>query len=308
VRPIFGDGILIKVLTVGGFKRLDNKTVALIRLIRPQQWYKNLLVFIPAVYALSLFEYRLWPTMLLSFISACLVSGANYILNDIHDLERDKRHPSKRFRPLPSGLVSPMEALAFCFFVLSAGFLSAYLVNQGFFLTITTFFLVTQLYTFVLKRYPFVDIVTISFNYVIRAVAGAYAIEVPASPWLIVGIFFLALLLSTGKRAGELMELKEEAMEHREVLRFYTEEWVSQGLTMASTLVILTYAIYCIEVHGSRLLPTLPLAVYLIMRYNHLVRSSPDMASNPHRLFSDKGFFSSFALWLILTVLLLYLI
>jgi len=292
---------------VGESKHLD-KAVALVRLIRPQQWYKNLLVFIPAVYAFLLFEYRLWSTMLLSFTSACLVSGANYILNDIRDLEKDRLHPSKRFRPIASGIVSPAEALVFCLFVLFAGLISAYTVNQGFFLTMIIFFLITQLYTFILKRYPFVDVVTISVNYVVRAVAGAYAIEVPASPWLIVGIFFLALLLSIGKRAGELRELKGEAAKHRETLRFYTEEWISQGLTTASTLVILTYAIYCIEVHGNRLLPTLPLAVYLIMRYNHLIRSDIEAASNPHKLFRDKGFSTSFILWLILTVLLLYLI
>lgn len=296
----------MKVRPVNGSRHLV-KTSALVRLIRPQQWYKNLLVLIPAVYARMLFAYRLWPTMLLSFFSACLVSGANYILNDIHDLDRDKLHPRKRLRPLPSGLVSPMEALAFCLSILSLGFLSAYLVNREFLSAMVAFFLATQLYTFIVKHYPFADIVSLSINYVIRAVAGAYAIKVPASPWLIVGIFFLALLLSIGKRAGELRELKEEAVKHRDALRFYTEEWLSQGLTTTSTLVILTYAIYCIEVHGNTLLPTLPLAVYLVMRYNHLVRSQVDVANNPHKLFRDVGFSASFMAWLTLTVLLLYL-
>lgn len=291
-----------------GCSRYLVKTSAFIRLIRPQQWYKNLLVLIPALYAHALFEYRLWPTMLLSFASACLVSGANYVLNDIHDLDRDRLHPSKRLRPLPSGLVSRTEALVFCLSVLSLGLISACSVNREFLSAMAAFFLATQLYTFLLKQYPFADVVTLSVNYVIRAVAGAYAIEVPVSPWLIAGVFFLALLLSIGKRAGELRELKDGAEKHRSVLRFYTEEWLSQGLTTASTLVILTYVIYCIEVHGIRLLPTLPLAVYLVMRYNYLVRSYADVASNPHRLFRDRGFSVSSAAWFILTALLLYVI
>ncbi|MEM2848752.1 MAG: UbiA prenyltransferase family protein, partial [Candidatus Bathyarchaeia archaeon] len=180
---------------------------AFIKMIRPYQWYKNLLVIVPAVFSLSLFKPSIWLILLVTFTSACLVSGANYIINDIKDLEKDKKHPSKRFRPLPSNLISVREATILSILTAFVGFIIAYYVNLNVLLLMILLFLNTQLYSFLLKNYALIDVVDVSLNYVIRAVAGAYAISVPATPWLMVGVFSLALLLSFGKRVGELLEL-----------------------------------------------------------------------------------------------------
>lgn len=281
---------------------------AFIKMLRPHQWYKNLLVIVPAFFSLSLFKLNLWPTLLATFTSACLVSGANYIINDIRDLERDKKHPSKRFRPLPSNLISVREAAILSILTTFAGFITAYYVNLNVLLLMILLFLNTQLYSFLLKNYAFIDVVDVSLNYVIRAAAGAYAISVPASSWLVVGIFSLALLLSFGKRVGELLELGDGAENHRTALKYYRRAQTRRGMLAASLLVVAVYIVYSLHIHGVKFILTIPLAIYLVAFYTNTVWKNVSVASNPSILFRYWGFASAFTVWLILAVVLLYLL
>ncbi|MEM1558409.1 MAG: UbiA prenyltransferase family protein, partial [Thermoproteota archaeon] len=221
---------------------------AFITLTRPNQWYKNLLIIVPAVFSQSMFKLDLWPSLIASFASACLTSGANYILNDIRDLERDKKHPIKRLRPLPSNLISIRTAAILSILTASTGFTIAYCVNLNVLICMIMLFLNTQIYSFTLKDYALLDVADVSLNYVIRAIAGAYAISVPISPWLIVGIFSLALLLSFGKRVGEILELGDNAETHRKALKYYKKIQIRRGLFIVSFLVIVVYTIYSINV------------------------------------------------------------
>jgi 4-hydroxybenzoate polyprenyltransferase len=284
------------------------KPLTLVSLIRPYQWYKNLLIFVPLIFSLRLFEWKSWPPAFSAFVSACLVSSAGYIINDVHDLEKDKIHPTKRFRPLPSGEISVRIALLVFVAMAFVGFLLAYLVNFELFSMMAILFACSLLYTFLLKNYVVVDVLAISINYVIRTIAGAYAIAVHISPWLIIGIFFLALLLALGKRVGELAELRELAVTHRSTLNEYDMAWMNQWQSIASALVILTYALYCVEVHGLKLLPTVPIAVYGVMRYSLVTKRRPDMASHPHRtVLMDRPLLASLAVYVTTTLVLLYL-
>lgn len=282
--------------------------IAFVKLIRPNHWYKNLLVILPAVFSLSLFKQYLWFNLLATFTSACLVSSSNYILNDIRDLERDRKHPVKRLRPLPSNLISVRCALLLSILMASTGFAIAYYVNLNVLSFMILLFLNTQLYSFILKDYAFIDVATVSLNYVIRAVAGAYAISVPASPWLIIGIFSLALMLSFGKRVGELLELGDKAETHRKVLRYYGKIQTRLGLLMASLLVIVVYTIYSLHVHGVKFAPTLPLAIYLVLFYNDIVWKDTVVTNNPSLLFKYWKFTLAFIIWLISVFILLYLL
>lgn len=281
---------------------------AFIKMIRPYQWYKNLLVIVPAVFSLSLFKPSIWLILLVTFTSACLVSGANYIINDIKDLEKDKKHPSKRFRPLPSNLISVREATILSILTAFVGFIIAYYVNLNVLLLMILLFLNTQLYSFLLKNYALIDVVDVSLNYVIRAVAGAYAISVPATPWLMVGVFSLALLLSFGKRVGELLELGDGAETHRTALKYYKSVKIRHGLLAASLLVVAVYIVYSLHVHGVKFILTIPFAMYLVAFYTNIVWRDVSVAGNPSLLFRYFKFTLAFAVWLILVVALLYLL
>ncbi|MBS7611042.1 UbiA prenyltransferase family protein [Candidatus Bathyarchaeota archaeon] len=281
---------------------------AFIKMIRPHQWYKNLLVIVPAIFSLSLFKISIWPILLTTFTSACLVSGANYIINDIRDLERDRRHPSKRLRPLPSNLISIREATILSILTAFAGFSIAYHVSLNVLLLMILLFLNTQLYSFLLKSYALIDVTALSLNYVIRAVVGAYAISVPASPWLVVGIFSLALLLSFGKRVGELLELGGGAETHRTALKYYRKIQIKRELLAASLLTVIVYIVYSLHVHGVRLILTIPFAIYLVAFYTNIVWRDVAVASNPSMLFRYWKFTSAFTVWLILVVVFLYLL
>jgi 4-hydroxybenzoate polyprenyltransferase len=281
---------------------------AFIKLIRPHQWYKNLLVIVPAIFSLSLFRVEIWPTLLASFTSACLVSGANYIINDIRDLEKDRRHPSKRLRPLPSNLITVREAAILSILIALAGFFIAYYVNLNVLLMMILLFLNTQLYSFLLKDYALIDIASVSLNYVIRAVAGAYAISVPASPWLVVGVFSLALLLSFGKRVGELLELGDDAENYRTSLKYYRRIYAKYGLSTTSILVIAVYTIYSLQVHGVKFILTIPFAAYLVASYTNIIWRNTAVANNPSILFKYWRFTLVFAIWIILVLALLYLL
>jgi len=281
---------------------------AFIKLIRPHHWYKNLLVIVPAIFSLSLFRLEIWPILLASFTSACLISGANYIINDIRDLEKDKRHPSKRLRPLPSNLISVRGAAILSTLIALAGFFIAYYVNLNVLLMMILLFLNTQLYSFLLKNYVLIDITSVSLNYVIRAVVGAYAISVPVSPWLVIGIFSLALLLSLGKRVGELLELGDYAENYRTSLKYYGRMHAKYGLSATSILVIAIYTIYSLQVHGIKFILTIPFAVYLIVSYTSTIWRNTAVASNPSILFKYWKFTLVFAIWIILVLALLYLL
>jgi len=281
---------------------------AFIKLIRPHQWYKNLLIIVPAVFSLSLFRPDIWPILVSSFASACLVSGANYIINDIRDLERDKKHPGKRLRPLPSNLISVREAAILSILTAFAGFSIAYCVNLNVFLLMILLFLNTQLYSFLLKDYAPIDVASVSLNYVIRAVTGAYAISVPVSPWLVVGIFSLALLLSFGKRVGEIIELGDDAEAYRTALKYYRKMHTRYGLLAASILVIAVYTIYSLQVHGVKFILTIPFAAYLVVFYTNIVWRNTAVASNPGILFKHWKFTLAFTAWIILVLTLLYLL
>ncbi|MEM2240170.1 MAG: UbiA family prenyltransferase [Candidatus Bathyarchaeia archaeon] len=281
---------------------------AFITLTRPNQWYKNLLIIVPAVFSQSMFKLDLWPSLIASFASACLTSGANYILNDIRDLERDKKHPIKRLRPLPSNLISIRTAAILSILTASTGFTIAYCVNLNVLICMIMLFLNTQIYSFILKDYALLDVADVSLNYVIRAIAGAYAISVPISPWLIVGIFSLALLLSFGKRVGEILELGDNAETHRKALKYYKKIQIRRGLFIVSFLVIVVYTIYSINVHGIGFALTIPLITYLVAFYTNTVWRNTAVANNPSELFKQWKFTSVFVIWLISVFTLLYLL
>ncbi|MEK6816348.1 MAG: UbiA prenyltransferase family protein, partial [Nanoarchaeota archaeon] len=173
-------------------------------LIRISQWYKNLLIFLPLIFAGQMYNIESLLITFFGFASLCLISSASYIINDIIDRKKDQAHPEKRYRMIASGRIKPSAGFIISILLLATGIGIASNLTKNFLYASAALFLLTMLYTLYLKREPFADIITIAVNFVIRAVAGALAINVRISPWLILCTFFLSLLISIGKRKADL--------------------------------------------------------------------------------------------------------
>ncbi len=278
------------------------------RLLRPQQWYKNLLVFLPLIFAGKALNATLVWAVLLGFVSLCLASSFNYIVNDIIDRGKDHAHPEKRNRPVASGRISVWVAGIIAVVVLGVGLRLAWVLEKDFFMAAVFLVALTQLYSLFLKRVAFADILVIGVNFVTRAVAGAFIIDVVISPWLILCTFFFALFLASGKRHADLAFLKDKAVEHKETLKFYTREVTNALMLIATTLLIAMYSAYSLlsEHHG--LAFSLPFALFVIFRYfSHIYAGSP-VARHPELVFKDWQMVVGMALWGVSVIAALYLV
>ncbi|MBN1275011.1 UbiA prenyltransferase family protein [Candidatus Woesearchaeota archaeon] len=281
-----------------------NKYVAL---LRPWQWYKNLIIGLALLFSGQLFQAEHYLPLLLGFLALCLVSSANYVINDLKDEEQDRHNPEKKDKPLASGKIGTKTALVIAAGLLVAGIGSSYLLSPAFALITGSLFLVTTVYTFLLKQEAFVDILAIATNFVLRAVGGAVVIGVAISPWLIIGTFFFALFLAVGKRAGEALLLKSRAGKHRKNLASYTPETTRFLMVISTTLLIMSYALFAfLSKHSDTLIVTLPFMLYPILRYFSLVEEGHEIARHPHLAFKDKRLLIGAAIFVLVTMLSLY--
>lgn len=254
------------------------------RSLRPEQWTKNLFVLAPLIFAGNVITLRHVLIGLGAFLNFCLLSGGLYIFNDLIDIEADRQHPRKRTRPLASGALSPsvarLSALALIPFALA---LSTFF-NFSFFLLSLSFAFLMIAYTLLLKGFVILDLLAIAYSFAIRAEAGASAIGIPASPWLILCTMLLAILLAAGKRRGELIGLKANASAHREVLGDYSVNLLDQILSASASSCIISYALYTFfsptAVGHPLLVWTIPFVIYGVLRYLYLVHKT-DLAESP---------------------------
>ena len=286
-----------------------------IKLMRPHQWYKNLLVFVAIVFVESpeplhwpwtqipaVFDITKYPPLIIGFLVFCAISSAGYIMNDIFDIDKDAAHPEKMDRPLPSGRASKDVAVVLAILLYAIGFVvSLYILGSGFFLLAIILYIInSQLYSWKLRNWAIVDVCIIAVGFIIRAVAGTFLIRdsegnpIPFTSWLIIGIFFVALVLAFGKRKNELQLLGDEAPLHKPVFKQYTESMLDQGITMSGTWVVLFYALYCYNQFGTRMatqpvMLTVPIAAGIVMRYIYLIQSGSPVGRKPHLAIKDKG-------------------
>lgn len=282
------------------------KCGAYINLLRLRQWYKNLVIFLPLFFVGGLFNVP-WPHLtIIGFFSISLASSANYIVNDLVDLQKDRLHPEKKFRPLASGAVSKISAIVLAIVLYGAALALSYLLNSWFMGTVILLVLLTFTYTFFLKHLLFADILTIATLFVIRAISGAFAIQVKISPWLIFCPFFLSMFLSVGKRHSEMKLLKEKAAETRKVLQEYNLELTNALMIISTTLLITSYALYSFLSEHPNLLFTLPFALFIIFRFFYLIQQGSVIARHPEKMIQDKEIMIGMLLWLLLTAYLIY--
>jgi 4-hydroxybenzoate polyprenyltransferase len=280
--------------------------------LRPHQWTKNLVVFAALAFSKHLFEPGPLARTTFAFLLFCGLSGAVYLLNDLADLERDRRHPIKRLRPLASGALVPRTAgivaaaLAFgCLglsFLLGRPFAAAAFVYLG----------LNLLYSFRLKEVVIVDVLCVSLGFVVRAVAGAVALGVAISDWLLICTLLLALFLTLSKRRHELTSLNQEASAHRKILAEYSPYLLDQMINVVTASLLTAYAFYttAAETHQrfqtDRVAWTIPFVLYGIFRYLYLVHQKEKGGSPSDVLLTDRPLLAAVALWAAVWVVVIY--
>ena len=282
---------------------------AIFILFRPYQYYKNFLVFFGLFFSQNLFRIDLWLPVILAFIALCFVSSLNYIINEFRDREKDKIHPEKSHRPLPSGKISTTLAAVLVLVLMLVVIFIVIIIpttsieadpqeaiitipsKTAFILVLMGLFVTSQFYSLLLKQIVFADIVTISVNYVWRAIAGAVLISVSVSPWLIILCFTTAMMLSLAKRKGDLSILGSEALKHKKVFESYTVELLDQSLSTITAIEILAIFIYLIERHAKEtvfIVVALPVITFGIFRFLFLVSMNSVEGRKAEKLFFDK--------------------
>ncbi|MBW7866409.1 MAG: decaprenyl-phosphate phosphoribosyltransferase [Candidatus Hydrogenedens sp.] len=284
----------------------------MVRLLRVYQWPKNLLVLLPLLFAQEMGDLRADLRAFAAFAAFCLASSATYIINDLRDLEQDRQHPEKQFRPLASGQISPAPAVLLSLLLLGCAVLLGIVAGKGFLVALALYLALTLSYSFLLKHVFLVDVLAVSLGFVLRAMAGALAIDVTFSNWLVVCTLFLALFLSLGKRRHEIFLLERDAGAHRAVLEHYTIGYIDQLLLLVGGGALITYTIYTCSpevvdrVGSDKMYMTLPFVVYGLARYLWLVREKEAGGDPSGMLLSDLPIAVSVALWVMACAAILY--
>jgi len=280
--------------------------------LRPNQWTKNLIVFAALALSKHLFEPEPLARVALAFVLFCALSGTVYLLNDVADFERDRLHPVKRLRPIASGALSRRAAalLAVGLGVASAG--ASLLLGPLFASCAAAYLILNLLYSFYLKEAVILDVLCISLGFVLRAVAGAVAIGVLISEWLLVCTFLLALFLGLAKRRHELVSLTTAATGHRKSLAEYSPYLLDQMIAVVTASCLTAYTFYTLapetvaKYRTHRLAWTIPFVLYGIFRYLYLVHRKEQGGSPTDILLTDRPLLATVALWALAIVLIVY--
>lgn len=280
--------------------------------IRPEQWTKNLVVFAALLFGRQLFSPSAVLLSCAAFTVFCALAGAVYLINDVLDREADRRHPTKSQRPIARGDLAVSSAIG-CAAVLGVGALvAAFGIGRGFAGVSAAYLLLLGLYSGPIKQIVILDVLTIAVGFVLRAVAGAVALAVPISHWLLVCTILLALFLGLSKRRQELTLLAEGATGHRRILSEYSPYLLDQMIGVVTASTLMAYALYTVapetvEKFGTDgLIYTLPFPLYGILRYLYLVHQKQGGGSPADMLLRDKPLLACVALWALTVVLIVY--
>jgi 4-hydroxybenzoate polyprenyltransferase len=293
----------------------------IVRSMRPKQWVKNFMVF-PAVLFSGGFLVR--ANLLITFgafVVFCLLAGGVYLYNDLADVERDRKHPTKRFRPIAAGDLPEAVAARALWLLIGAAFALAVLLALGrggagwMFPAVCLMYLVLQIaYSKKLKHVVILDVGVIALGFDLRVWAGAAVLNIPVSFWVIVCTTLLALFLGFGKRRHELTLLHEDAASHRKILTEYNTTFLDQMIAVVTASTVLAYSLYTMSEEttshfgpGGKYLPlTIPFVLYGIFRYLYLVHQKDSGGSPTKTLLTDPPILIDIALWFGAVLVILY--
>jgi 4-hydroxybenzoate polyprenyltransferase len=290
----------------------------LVKAMRPKQWTKNLFCFVALIFAAQLGN----PTAVLrsaaAFVLFCVLSGVVYLLNDLVDLEKDRAHPYKRRRPLASGALSPRVAMVAAVVLAVGAVAASFALNPLFSLVALGFLALNVLYSFVLKNLVLLDLFGIAGGFLLRALAGTVVIGVAMSPWLYLCTLLGALFIGLGKRRHELIVLEDRAASHRKILGEYTTEFLEELISIVSSAILITYALYTFfaepvgvlqgNSHQRWMMGTIPFAIYGVFRYLYLVHLKSEGGAPEEILLKDLPLILDILLWAASMIVILYVL
>jgi 4-hydroxybenzoate polyprenyltransferase len=280
--------------------------------LRPGQWTKNLFVFAALVFAERLGDIESVLKAVIAFFVFCALSSTVYLVNDVLDREQDRRHPLKARRPIASGELSPTLALAAAAVVGIAAMIAASALGWQFFQTAAAYVVLLIAYSAFLKHIVILDVLTIAAGFTLRAAAGAAAIAVPMSHWLLVCTTLLALFIALSKRRHELTLLTDTAIDHRPILSDYTPYLLDQMISVVTASTLIAYVFYTISPEttakfGTDLLSlTIPFPLYGIFRYLFLVHLRDKGGSPAELVVNDRPLLLCVGLWALSVIVIIY--
>ena len=280
--------------------------------MRPKQWVKNIVIFAALIFDRQLTKVTSLLPTLAGFFLFCFITGAVYIINDLADLEADRKHPKKRFRPLAAGVLPVRVAQAASIILLLLAFPLAYWLSREFAAVAAVYFLLNLAYSKWLKHIPLIDVLSIAAGFVLRVIAGVVLIEVERfSPWLYVVTTLGALYLGFGKRRAELALLAGDANAHRRVLNGYTLPFLDQLITIVSSTTIIAYSLYTFSAPNlppnHTMMLTIPFVIYGIFRYLYLVQVEHKGGAPEDLAFTDHPLQLVILLWGLAVLIIFYL-
>lgn len=272
-------------------------------LFRIKQWVKNLLLFAALLFTGNTFNFPLLTKTFYAFILFSLLASGVYIFNDLVDLQEDKIHPLKCKRPLASGRISSTFASFLSFILIIFSLIFSLFFNYNFFLISFSYLILNILYSLFLKHQVILDVLCISFGFILRAVAGAVVIYVKISPWLLICTALLSLFIALGKRRQELLSLEENAKLHRPILQNYSPYLLDQMIAVTTSSAIIAYSLYTFTsetaLHKHNLMLTIPFVLYGILRYLYLIYRKEKGGEPENIILSDKPLIITVFLWVI---------
>ncbi|MEA3340771.1 MAG: decaprenyl-phosphate phosphoribosyltransferase [Chloroflexota bacterium] len=287
--------------------------INLIKTMRPKQWVKNVFAFAPLVFDVKLFDPRYLAQTIAGAGLLCLISGAVYIINDLVDMEQDRRHPKKRNRPLASGQVSASAAIVAAVLIPLVALPVGFLLDPGFGAILTGYLLLQIAYSFWLKNVVIVDVMVIAAGFLLRVAAGVPLADAERfSPWLYVCMTLLALLIGFGKRRHELVLLKENANTHRKSLQEYNLLLLDHIISIVTASTLVAYALYTFSAPNLppnyTMMLTIPFVLYGIFRLLYLIHVK-GMGGAPEEIaLTDRPLQATFLLWGLSVVIVMYVL
>lgn len=307
-------------------EKKDRRWVVYLKALRVNQWMKNFIVFTAIIFSGKLFELNLFLQALVAFFIFCLLSSTSYLLNDIIDYPYDVKHPIKKNRPIASGKIGIQHATFLVFILTIVSLLVSLFVSLPFFFLALLFILLHFFYSLYLKKHPTIDIFSISFSFMLRALAGEVVTGYHIPIWLLLTIFFVSLFMATIKRHAELVL---HGRETRESLYKYKEHYLDFLTNAFATSTIIAYATYTymekipqvktifstffeswdagLEIRKWMMI-TVPLVVYGVARYAQLLYER-DEGERPEKIITqDKPLVATIVLWVTIVILLIYVL
>lgn len=273
--------------------------------LRPRQWIKNLFVFAALIFAVKFTDIKSIENSLAAFALFCLTSSGIYLLNDVIDYHRDREHPLKKNRPIAAGYLSRPAAVLISVILIIISVILSVIISYLLSLVLVSYIILNLFYSLYLKEIIILDIISIALGFVLRVIAGAVAIGVIFSPWLLLCTFFLTLFLAIGKRKNELFCLEKAAA--RGVLSQYSLDLLNQMNMVILPSTLITYTLYTFNTWQSQwLILTVPVVLYGLLRYLYIINQKKISDDGPtNDLLLDRPLQLTVLVWVILVIVIL---